>query len=287
MMYTGFTAVRRCENSIVDNFIFQNGYSYTTMSTGGEAGMGTYEMSATFANNILWSNCTQSNFFEADGSVKYHGLMGTNYCKNLTFDNMFVCSFDAHKGTYNGTIKNSTCEHLNFIGEGTITLENVTIYVSSKDAAVTFRNDYGSTWQGDLIIKGLDLKYPDTKKGPQMSVFNAEWFDHYFGYQTYLPEYIYLSDIELICYSYGIDENGQRTETIKGINQIKMNIASKALMGIDYDITKLTSEGGKANYNPYIGVKKVVIENSPGLEFYIPDTPLFKDTELWIDGVKQ
>ncbi len=285
--YHGFTEVSRCENSTIDNFIFQMPENYNTIgSAGTSVGMGTYEMSATYSNNILWSNCTQSNFFEENGSVKYHGMMGTNYCKNLNFDNMFVCSFDAHKGTYNATLKNSTCEHINFIGEGTITLENMTIYTDGAYSAIVLRDDYGSTWEGDLVIDGLDLRYSTAKEGSTISIIKAVWHDHDFGYQTYLPERISLTNVRLSRYDYGI-KDGVRWETTVGTNEKSLYIVPTALSYNSLDITKLKADGGSASKNPYIGVKKIEMFGCGNLSLYIPNTPLFYETELWINNIKQ
>ena len=285
--YHGFTEVSRCEKSNIDNFIFQMPQNYNTIgSAGTSVGMGTYEMSATYSNEILWSNCTQSNFFEPDGSVKYHGLMGTNYCKNLTFDNMFVCSFDAHKGTYNATLKNSTCEHINFIGEGTITLENMTIYTDGANSAIVLRDDYGSTWQGDLVIDGLDLRYSTARKRSTISLIKAVWYDHDFGYQTYLPENISLTNVKLSRYDYGISD-GVRWETTAGVNEKQLYVLPTALTNNKNDITKLVENGGYAKKNPYIGIKKIEMFNCGDLELYISSAPIFSETELWIDNEKQ
>ena len=192
--YNGFITICDTENVVVEGCEFQCPKTYYTIGSGGTSvNMGTYELNATTSNNITWRNCTQSNFFEPDGSLVFKGMMGTNYCKNLNFDNVFMCSFDAHKGTYNATLKDSTCEHINFIGEGTITLENVTIHANASKCGLNFRSDYGSTWQGDVVVKGLDLKYYDIT---WVQFGSTTWTNHYFGYTCYLPENIWLENVK-------------------------------------------------------------------------------------------
>ena len=220
--YRGFTSVSHCENVVIDNFIFYKHKGFSTIgSANTSVGMGSYELRAEYSNNVTWKNCTQSNFFNKNGSVSYNGMMGTNYCKNLTFDNMFVCSFDAHCGTYNATIKNSTCEHLNFIGEGTIRLENVTMYTDGSSAAMIFRKDYGATWEGNVIVDGLTLK--TSRPSPKLSLIKAEWVNHYFGYEAHLPETIEINNVKILQFSYGVDSEGNRWETI---NEGKENFVS-------------------------------------------------------------
>ena len=142
--YTGFTVTKYANNVYYKNMEFQHHENRYTdkSSTGQTVLLGTYEIGASYSNNVHWINCIQTNFFEPDGSITFRGLMGTNYCKNLNFDGCFLSSFDAHCGTYNATLKNSTCEHINFIGEGTITLENMTIYADASTSGIKLRDDY-------------------------------------------------------------------------------------------------------------------------------------------------
>ena len=283
--YNGFTSIYKCHNVIVEGFEFQNPPSYsTTGSGGGTVGMGTYEISATSSNKVLWQNCTQSNFFVEGGAVKFHGMMGTNYCKNLTFDNMFVCSFDAHKGTYNATILNSTVEHLNFIGEGTIYIENTTIYTDGAFTIANLRNDYGSTWQGKLIAKDVTLKYSTQYATRVLSVIKADWFDHYFGYQTYLPEYIELDNIKLVQFDYGLtgpDNNKDRWEQTVAVNAKPLYILPAELTNNKTDITPSGMWGGS---NPYMPPQCLNIKNCGDLVVTYTDYPMFKDMWVYVDG---
>ena len=208
--YNGFITITSCADVVVEGMLFQKQKPFsTTGASGGSVSMGSYEMNANTCNNIVWRHCRQSNFFEPDGSTKSRGNMGTNYCKNLKFEDMVTCSFDAHCGLYNGTIIDSICEHLNFIGAGTIYYKDVTVYTDGNHAGIVFRSDYGSTWNGDVIIDGLTLKssYEDSN----VSIFSATYTNHYFGYNCYLPRKIELSNIKFIKYGYKM-ENGVRTE---------------------------------------------------------------------------
>ena len=283
--YNGFTSISYCHNVTLDGFEFQNPPSYQTTGSGGTTvGMGTYEMGAGNANAITWKNCTQSNFFVDGGAVKFHGMMGTNYCKNLTFDNMFVCSFDAHKGTYNATILNSTVEHLNFIGEGTIRIENTTIYTDGAFTIANLRNDYGSTWQGKLIVKDVTLKYSTQYASKTLSVVKAEWFNHYFGYQTYLPEYIELDNVKLVQFDYGLDgpdNNKDRWEKTVAVNAKPLYILPADLTNTWTDVTPGSIGAGN---NPYIPPQCLNIKNCGDLNVFYKDTPIFKDMWVYLDG---
>ena len=219
--YTGFIKTTYCSDVIVEGMIFQKQKAFSTMGAGGTASMGSYEISANNANKVTWRHCRQSNFFNDDGSVSYKGYMGTNYCKNLMFDDMVSCSFDAHCNLYNGTIKDSTCEHLNFIGGGTILFENVTVYTDGASAAICFREDYGSTWDGNLIIDGLTMR--TSKASPTLSVVRVYYTNHFFGYTCKLPKKVEISNAKIVHYGYEV-KNGVRTEWDIETNHVPLHL---------------------------------------------------------------
>ena len=219
--YSGFTQVAYANNVTIENMLIHNLEGYH-LETNKSNGMGTYELSANHSNNVLWKNVTQDVFFDEDGGVSYQGLMGTNYCKNLTFDGNFVCSFDAHCGVYNGTIKNSTIEHLNFIGDGLITIENCTLYLDGSRTAIQLRSDYGATWRGDVYMKDVDLKYEmKTKDRYNFSLISSAWKNHDFGYTCYLPQNIHVENVNMLGFSVTV-ENGVREETVVETNEKKI-----------------------------------------------------------------
>ena len=228
--YTGFTYVTYAHNVTIQNMLIHNLEGYH-LENNPSNGMGTYEMNATCANNVWYKNVIQDVFFNADGSISYEGLMGTNYCKNLGFDGNFICSFDAHCGVYNGTILNSTVEHLNFIGDGLITIENTTLYMDGSRTAVQLRSDYGATWRGDLYMKNVDLKYQVSRKEGnnwKYSIVSAGWENHYFGYTCYLPQDIYLEDVNFLGFDVEV-VNGVRNETIRRTNEEEIYLFTSSI----------------------------------------------------------
>ncbi len=208
--YGGFVNVLYSTDVVIEGMIFEKAkYFYTIGSGTSSVWMGSYEMHADYANNVTWRHSRHSNFFNEDGSVTEKGYMGTNYCKNLTFDNMTSCSFDAHCSLYNGTIKNSTLEHINFIGGGTIRYENVTVYTDGRNSAIVLRQDYGSTWNGNVIIDGLTLR--SSTQHNNLTLIRAEYTNHFFGYTCHIPAKIEMNNVKVVHYGYKV-ENGVRTE---------------------------------------------------------------------------
>ena len=219
--YHGFIAVLHASDVTVEGMIFQKQKSFRTMGSGGDVGMGSYEIQAEWSNRVTWQHCRQSNFFEPDGSVKSRGYMNTDYCRNLTFNDMLSCSFDAHKNLYNATVKDVTAEHLNFIGAGTIRIENVTVYTDGNAAGIVLRQDYGATWCGDVIIDGLTLK--SSCETTLVSIFKVYYTNHDFGFTCHLPKRVYLNNIKLVTFEYKM-ENGVRVERELATNPMALSL---------------------------------------------------------------
>ena len=245
--YQGFTQVSFAHNVTIQNMLIHRLKSYY-LETNPSNNMGSYEILGEYSNNVLWKNVTQDVFFDADGGVSYKGVMGTNYCKNLVFDSNTVCSFDAHCGVYNGTIKNTTIEHINFIGDGLITIENCEIYVDGSSTTINLRSDYGSWWRGDAIFKDVDLKY-ETRKNKNVSLFSSAWVNHDFGYTCYLPEDIYLENVNLLCFEVTVDPTtGIRNEVIVETNYKTLYLFSPSL----YTYTHVALSDPNADWPNYI-----------------------------------
>ncbi len=220
--YHGFIAVLNASDVTIEGMIFQKQKGFSTIGAEGkDVGMGSYEIQAEFSNKVTWRHCRQSNFFEPDGSVKSRGYMNTDYCRNLKFEDMLTCSFDAHKNLYNATLVDVVAEHLNFIGAGTILLENVTVYTDGNHAGIVLRLDYGSTWNGDVIINGLTLR--SSENTHIISLIKVTYINHYFGFDCYLPRKVELNNIKVVQYGYEM-KNGVRSEWDISTNAMPLSL---------------------------------------------------------------
>ena len=190
--YSGFINVSECANVTVQNTILTGHRTYSTIGSAGvKVSMGTYDISIGRALNVSFVNCSQTNDIN---DSKYWGIMGSNYCKNLVFDNCIFSRFDAHMGVANATIRNSTLGHqgINAIGSGTFTVENSTV---RGRTLINLRSDYGSTWQGELIIRNC-IFVPANGRPVSASLiggFNSGMHD--FGYTCYMPEHIIIDSL--------------------------------------------------------------------------------------------
>ena len=155
---------------------------------------GTYDTLAEVANDVTWKNCSQTDPINrfAEG---YWSVMASNFVKNLAYDNCVISRFDAHMGVHNVTIKDSEIgEIINLVGSGTCHIENTHLSSGDKNYFVRLREDYGATWEGDLIIKNCKMSVKDNATAAYL--VRANWNSHYYGYPCYIPN-IYVDGFEI------------------------------------------------------------------------------------------
>ena len=193
--YGGFINIADCAYVIVKNTILTGHKTYLTIGSAERpVTMGTYDISINRALNVSFVGCRQTNDINDDS---YWGILGSNYCKNLLYDSCTFSRFDAHKGVANATIRNSTLGHMgiNAIGSGTLTVENTTVRGKSF---INLRADYGSTWQGELIIRNCIFVPSNGKPTSAAAVINGSYSgQHDFGYTCYMPELITIENLHI------------------------------------------------------------------------------------------
>jgi hypothetical protein len=167
---------------------------YETIGAAGvKVSMGTYDIIVNRALNASFVNCSQTNDIN---DSRYWGIMGSNYSKNLIYDSCILSRFDAHMGVANATIRNSTLGHqgINAIGGGIFTVENTTVQGRNL---INLRSDYGSTWQGDLLIRNCTF-VPSGGKPITGSLIGGSYSgQHDFGYTCYMPERISIDGLRI------------------------------------------------------------------------------------------
>lgn len=187
--YTGFYVVNDSNNVTIESCLLTGHTTYTNIKPTGAVSQGTYDTQAVRSNNVKWLNCTQSNDVT---DTTYWGVMASNFCKNLNMEGCNLSRFDAHQGVYNATIKNTVLgQNLTIIGAGTLLLDGV--QRMSGDHFLELRQDYGSTWEGDVIIKNSSLK----TTSDACSVIQASCQDWNFGYTCYMPKNVILENFQV------------------------------------------------------------------------------------------
>ena len=185
--YGGFVSVSRCANVLVTNCVFTAHRMYATIGSAGvKVNMGSYDITANNAVNVSYVHCRQTTDI-LDG--RYWGLFGSNYCKNLLYDDCVFSRFDAHMGVANATVRNSVMGHMgmNAIGFGTFLVENTKVHGRSL---FNLRSDYGSTWEGEFVVRNCTLVPRNGRKAPGTVVCGSNSGQHDFGYVCHMPRRI-------------------------------------------------------------------------------------------------
>ncbi len=175
--YNGFLSINKCAYVTVENCVFTGHKTYQSPTTA----MGSYDIAMANAVSVSFINCSQANDIN---DSKYWGVSGTNYCKNFVYDGCVLSRFDAHKGVANAAIKNSVIGHAgaSIIGYGTFLIENSTFFSTKM---INLRSDYGSSWEGDIIIRNSSLS-PKSGSGVYV-ISGSNKSNHDFGYVCYMP----------------------------------------------------------------------------------------------------
>ncbi len=248
--YSGFFFIANCAYVNFENCIMSGHKTYKSPTTY----MGSYDIGAGGAISVTFKDCTQANDIN-DSSL--WGIMGTNYCKNLTYDGCILSRFDAHQGVANATIKNSIIGHggASVIGYGTLLIENSKFY--SKNI-IGLRSDYGSSWEGELIIRNCE-HFPFSSSDVYI-ISGVNYGTHNYGYTCYMPENITIDGLY-------VDSNKQ----IYVFSDFNPNYKSE-----DY-----------APAYPHIASKKVTVKNftSDGSDApnICPNQYIFADTEYSVE----
>ena len=185
--YGGFITVSNCANVLVQNCTLSGHRIYSTIGAANTpVTMGTYDISVNKAINVTFKNCKQTNDIH---DSKFWGIMGSNYSKNITLDTVEFSRFDAHQGVANATVKNSVLGHMgmNIIGIGVFLVENTRVCGSGF---INLRSDYGSTWEGEIIIRNCEFVPRNGAQADAVLINGSYSGQHDFGYTCHMPRKI-------------------------------------------------------------------------------------------------
>ena len=204
--YSGFITISGCCNVTVQDCVFTGRKVYKTVKPNSRStSTGTYDISLNRAVNIKFINCSQTNdIFD----TQYWGIMGSNFCKNLEYDRCRLSRFDAHCGVYNATIRNSALRTISVTGYGKLLVEKSTVY---GRYFITLRQDYGSFWRGDVIIRNCTFIPSPGRKISNTAIIGGYHNDHHnFGYICSLPANIFIDGLDV--------RDGNHAKNYKGVN---------------------------------------------------------------------
>jgi hypothetical protein len=261
--YGGFINIRDCSYVTVRNTILTGHKTYSTIGSAGKpVSMGSYDISVNRALHVSFVDCSQTNDIN---DHRYWGIMGSNYCKNLLYDNCNFSRFDAHMGVANATIRNSTLGHMgiNAIGCGVLTVENTTIRGRSL---INLRSDYGSTWQGEFLVRNC-VFVPAGGRSTRASLINGSNSEqHDFGYTCYMPERITIENLHI--------DDSNHPEDYQG-------------PAIFADFNPQMTDDSYQEMFPYVRTREVILRNvttASGKDLRLSDNQfMFKDVKVDTD----
>jgi len=185
--YRGFLSAEQCANFTLRNCFATGHKIYSTIGAAGlPVNMGSYDIHANNVVNFQLFHCRMNHSCDRTR----WGVIASNFCKNILLEDCTLSRMDTHMGVAGVyTIRRCTLGHmgLNAIGRGTLTVEESTLY---GNALVSFRSDYGSTWEGDLVIRNCRWipACGDTTWPHLFNVRNDGMHD--FGYPCAMPRTI-------------------------------------------------------------------------------------------------
>jgi hypothetical protein len=258
--YSGFINIHDCANVTVRNTVLTGRKTYGTIGSAGEpVSMGSYDVLVTRALNVSFVNCSQTNDIN---DRTYWGIMASNYSKNILYDSCKWSRFDAHMGVANATIRNSTLGHMgiNAIGTGVLTVENSTIYGTNL---INLRSDYGSTWQGEVVIRNSVFVPAGGRPVSASLIGGRNTGSHDFGYTAYMPERITIESLYIDDSNHPDDYRGPA---------IFANFNPE-----------MTDESYREAF-PYVRTRKVILRNvttASGKALRVSDNPfMFREVEI-------
>jgi hypothetical protein len=147
--YSGFITVRQCAKvTLRDCFATGHRIYSTIRSAGKPVNMGSYDYDVDNVVNFRMIGCRMNHILDCTR----WGVIGSNFCKNILLEDCTLSRMDTHMGVSGSySIRRCTLGYmgLNAIGPGMLTVEDSTLHGNNL---VSFRADYGSTWDGDLVI---------------------------------------------------------------------------------------------------------------------------------------
>lgn len=183
--YTGFLYFENCANVTLQNSTLSGHFAYYRPSQT-YTRRGSYDIQVNRTVNMSVIDCDQTN--EITDRLLY-GIFASNYSKNILFDGVKFSRFDAHMGVYNTTLLNSELGYMgvSIIGSGLLLIEDTKV---SGENFIYFREDYGSTWEGEVVIRNCVFAPSANVMNTASIIFTANDGTHDFYYECFMPETI-------------------------------------------------------------------------------------------------
>jgi hypothetical protein len=185
--YGGFLSVQQCANVTLRNCQIDGRKTYETIGSAGKpVSKGTYGYTANLVVNFRMIRCRMKDIHDRTR----WGVIGCNFMKNILLEDCVLSRMDVHQGVSGSyIIRRTTLGHagLNAIGRGRRIIEDSTLYGRNL---VSFRPDYGSTWEREVLIRNSRWIPPAGRAGGPVMFGMQNDGMHDFGYPCSMPRVI-------------------------------------------------------------------------------------------------
>ncbi|MCA1809502.1 MAG: hypothetical protein LC725_08655 [Lentisphaerae bacterium] len=190
--YNGFINVRQCADIILRNCFVTPHKIYITIGAAERpVKMGSYDLHANDVVNLSLIGCRMNHILD----TTRWGVIASNFCTNILLEDCILSRMDTHMGVSGGyTIRRCTLGYMgiNAIGRGLLTVEGSTLY---GESLIKFRPDYGSHWDGDVVVRNSRW-IPAGGQKCQPYMFNVQNNGmHDFGHACAMPRNISIADL--------------------------------------------------------------------------------------------
>jgi hypothetical protein len=190
--YSGFLYATHCANITLRNCKIDGHKTYMKIGNDGTpVSMGSYGYGASYVVNLLMSKCRMDDIHDRSR----WGVVGTNFMKNFAVEDCELSRVDVHMGVSGHyIIRRTTLGHagLNAIGRGLLIVEDSTLHGRNL---ISFRPDYGATWEGSVIIRNSRWTPRDQNDSTPVLFGAKNDGMHDFGYPCFMPQSIQIDGL--------------------------------------------------------------------------------------------
>ncbi len=186
--YQGFLNATRCAFVLLHNCVIDaRKFYYKIGSAGKPVPMGTYGYSASLVMDFRMIGCRMGNDIH---DRSRWGVTCTDFMKNFLVEDCLLSRVDVHQGVSGSyVIRRSTLGHggLNATGRGHLIVEDSTLHGRNL---ICFREDYGSTWDGEVTIRNSRWIPPAGAAAYPVMFGMQNDGGHDFGYPCSMPSMV-------------------------------------------------------------------------------------------------
>lgn len=185
--YQGFLHANRCAQVMFRECVIDARKTFWKIGNAGKSvAMGSYGYGADLVVDFRMKGCRMGN--DIHDRTRW-GVIGTNFMKDIILEDCELSRMDVHQGVSGSyIIRRTTLGYmgLNAIGRGKLIVEDSTLHGPSL---IRFRDDYGSTWDGTVLIRNSRWVPPGNSS--TLSIFDmSNDGSHDFGYPCSMPSVI-------------------------------------------------------------------------------------------------